>query len=456
MMSPRFRPSLLASLSLLVGCAGSAPASNSKPAPTAPGASASASANGRVSTPATSASAANPPPSDVPPNSDDLVQDNLAGTIDRMPPVTAPCDFARSYRGTIGTSPFSVVLTRKDKKLEGFVAYDSGVGELNLLGTLVDGGKFSFEESKDGKAGGSFEGTCAASTGILSGTWKLGTKSQPFVLKPRPAGATPLAEKRRVIGPPADQEPMCNLDVQSPAVFGLGDAARAGRINAHLKIQFGGLSEAEAEKQVNSCPSGTENHVLAWYSVEMDQQAVLSVVENGYLYLGPAVHGDFNAAAAATSVDIPSGKKLALGDIVTSSKALRPVVHSCMKLVVDQIGSGDEWWFERDIQGMPADKNGEPVEETARDFDPKSVKEPSFLVLSDGLAVLIRNQPTVSAFLELQGVVIRWGALVRAGVLKSNSPISRVWANVKPLGANEPACTRYFEPKWTQMKKRAN
>lgn len=409
-----------------------------------------------MSTPAASASAVAPPPSDVPPNTDDLVQDGLAGTVDRMVSQTAPCDFARSYRGTIGTSPFSIVLTRKGKNLEGFVAYDSGVGELELRGTVADDGNVSFDESKDGKAGGHFEGTCAAATGILSGTWKLGAKSQPFVLKPRPAGATPMAERRRVIGPPADQEPMCNWDVRSPVVFGLGDAAKTGRINAHLKINFGGLNEAEAERLVVACAGGSENHVYGSYSVEMDEQGIVSVVENGYLYLGPAVHGDFTAGAGATSIDVPSGKKLALGDIVTSSKALRPIVHSCMKLVVDQIGSGDEWWFERDIQGMPADKNGEPVEETSREFDPKSIKEPSFLVLSDGLAVLIRNQPTVSAYLELQGVVIKWGALVRGSVLKSNSPITRVWANVKPLGANEPACTRYFEPKWNQMKKRAN
>ena len=395
-----------------------------------------------VAMPSASAPAKSPPLED-----DTTGLDLLAGTIDADTP-PAPCDYSRNYRGTVGKSPWSVILSRKGSALEGHVAYDAGGGELDVRGTVRPDGTITFEESKDGKTGGQIEGQCAPDTGIISGTWKLGPKSQPFVLKPRGAKGTPLFERRRVIGAPQEEDSWCYWDVRNPLVFGLGDAERSARINAHLRIKFHFLNEAEAERIVTKCPKDTSNQVRGYYSIEANEQGLLSVLENGYVYLGPAVHGDFTAAAAAISIDVPTGRSLVLTDIVTSSKALRPVVKSCMKFLVESIGDGDEWWFERDIQGVPADKDGEPVEETAPTFVPSSLHEPSFLVLPEGLAVLIRGQPTVSSYLEMQGPVIQWGALVRASILKTNSPVARLWAGVKPLGPSDPSCVRFLKPKW--------
>jgi hypothetical protein len=92
------------------------------------------------------------------------------------------------------------------------------------------------------------------------------------------------------------------------------------------------------------------------------------------------------------------------------------------------------------------------VEETAPTFVPSSLHEPSILVLPDGIAALLRNQPTVSAGLSLRGPVIRWSALLRAGVLKARSPIARLWAGEKSA-AGEPACQRVFEPRWVKSPK---
>lgn len=379
--------------------------------------------------------------------------DLLYGAIDKEV-LTAPCDFSRNYRGKVGDSRWSVILKRKDSSLEGFVAYDNGSGDLTLRGSVRPDGTFVFEESKDGQKGGQIEGRCAKETGVLSGSWTQGKTTRDFTLSPRSARGVGIFERRRQLGKPIEDEPSCYWDVSHPAVFGLGDAARAGLINAHLKIRFIGLNEASTEQLVLTCPKGTDNHVTGYYSIEMNENGLLSILENGYVYLGPAAHGDFNAAAAAISIDIPSGRKLVLTDIVTSSKALRPVVTSCMKLVVEKLDGGDEWWHERSIQGVPSDKNGDPVEETSKDFVPSSIHEPSFLVLPDGLAVLIRGQNTVGAFLEMQGPVIQWGALLRAGVLKSNSPVARLWSNAKPLAANDASCVRFFSPKWNTPVKR--
>lgn len=191
-----------------------------------------------------------------------------------------------------------------------------------------------------------------------------------------------------------------------------------------------------------------------WCSVEANTRGLLSVVENGYVYLGPQVHGDFRAAEAAVSIDVPSGRRLALGDLVISTKAFRPPAASCMKLFTASVGSGDEWWWERDMQSVPADKNGEPVDENAPTFDPRSLHEPSILVLPDGIAVLLRNQPTVSATLASRGPVVRRGALLRANALKPRSPAARPWAGEKPLPEGEAACTRVFVPRWVVSKPR--
>ena len=91
----------------------------------------------------------------------------------------------------------------------------------------------------------------------------------------------------------------------------------------------------------------------------------------------------------------------------------------------------------------------EEVDLDSPDLNLRTVFAPSFLLLSEGMAVLIRNQPTVSAALELQGPVIRWGALLRAGILQGASPVARLWKDDVPLPAGEPACIRFFKPRWS-------
>jgi hypothetical protein len=433
----------------LFACSCGAPASP----PVVPGAPPAPLVSASPASSAAPAASAAPSTDTAPPvaSDEDEAQNNLAGTLDADGP-KAPCDFARSYRGKIGEDSLSVVLSKASTKLQGFSAYDTGFGDIELSGAVQADGTFTLAERKDGKDTAALRGRCASETGILTGTWTQGSVTRPFTWSPREAGGTPLAQRARKIERKGKGSE-CNWNVRSPAVFGLGDADRTGRINAFLKVRFPGANEEEMERKVTQCPPGADNQVQGWYSVEANTNGLLSVVENGYAYLGPQVHGDFGAAEAATSVDVPSGRRLALGDLVISSKALRPLVTSCMKLFTESVGGGDEWWWERDIQGVPADKNGDPVDEKAPTLDPKSLHDPSILVLPDGIAVLLRNQPTVSAQLALRGPVIRWGAMLRAKVLKAGSPAARLWAGEKPLAEGEPACTRVFMPRWVKPRK---
>lgn len=381
---------------------------------------------------------------------EDVEFDNLAGTIDSDGP-PAPCDFARTYRGTVGKAPCSVTLSRKGSKVRGSVAYDAGFGELELVGAVEADRKLTVTETAKGRAIATLSGVCDPATGAISGSWSGGGEMKALVLKPRDADGVPLVQRRRQFGKPLQDAPSCHWDVRRPAVFGLGDPGRTARINDHLRVRFVGASEVDMERRVKQCDPGTSQHVLGWYSIEANTQGLLSVLSNGYVYFGPAVHGAFNAAADAINIDIPTGRKLTLSQVVQSSRAFRPLVHSCMLFVADHLdpdGGGDGWWWERAIQGVPTDKDGEPVEESDPAFVPSSLYEPSFLVLPDGIAVLIRNQPTVSSAIELTGPVLRWGALLRAGVLNRRSPVRRLWANTKPLPSGEPTCVRFFEPRW--------
>jgi hypothetical protein len=87
----------------------------------------------------------------------------------------------------------------------------------------------------------------------------------------------------------------------------------------------------------------------------------------------------------------------------------------------------------------------------AEEGEPSSIREPGFLVLEDGLAVVMTGMPTVGAGLEFIGPVIRWGALLREGILKRSSPVSRLWAKERPLEKGQPACQRIFTPSGSIM-----
>jgi hypothetical protein len=406
---------------------------------TAPPPSASASgplAAASASAPAASSSAAAPLAS-APEDESDGGPDEGAGSIDTdIPP--APCDLSRPYRGEIGKKTVSVILARSGDALRGATAYDGNTGEIELVGTAAEG-KFTLTERKDRKDLATMRGSCEAATGILAGTWNQGTTTLEFRLRPRAAGGVGIAQRVKQIGTPSEEQTSCTWKVRSPVVFGLGNAERTARINTALRIQF--PNETDMERQILACGPKVDRHVNGWYSIEANAGGLLSVLLNGYTYMGPAAHGDWNAGGAAVSLDIPTGRRLALKDIVTSSKALRPLIKSCMPFAGNILG-WNEWQLEQSIQGVEAE-----------DREPSSVRDPSFLVLPDGLAVLMRNMPTVGAIFEFQGVVVRWGALQRAGLLAPRSPVARLWANQPALAPGDAACARMFFPRWIKPPK---
>ena len=383
-------------------------------------------------------------PTEPPSSAEEAPTDFMAAAIDKKV-TSAPCDFSRAYRGTIGDGGASISLAKTADEVSGALRYDAGTGELELRGTLASG-QLTLKEIVGDKTVGTLSARCDAATGTLSGSWAQDKTSKALVLKPLPAGATPIAQQGRQIGLAEDSR--CTFNVASPIAFGLGDAARTSRINAALKLDFFGVDDKKIERDATACAKGAGIKALGWYAIEANQNGLLSVVMDGYLDIAPSVHGDSNAASRSVSIDVPSGKVLSLRDIVKSPRALRPVVKSCMELTADAIGGGDAWWWEREIQGVPSDKKGKEAEEGSPTFDPKSLHDPAILVLPDGLAVLIPPQTTAASGVSGQGPVIQWGALVRAGILNDKSVVARLWAGAQPLPPEAPACVRYFRQGW--------
>jgi hypothetical protein len=179
------------------------------------------------------------------------------GTIDAPSP-PAPCDFARFYRGAMDGTKLSIVLRRSGGSLRGASAYDGGFGELELTGEVGADNRFQLHERKEGKEIATLEGTCAADSGLLTGKWKQGAVERAFSLRPREASGVGLVERRRKLGKAGDTMPVCDLEIVSPAVFGLGDDPRTARINGFLRMGFG-ASEAEIEARVKQCPPGGDS-----------------------------------------------------------------------------------------------------------------------------------------------------------------------------------------------------
>lgn len=120
-----------------------------------------------------------------------------------------PCDFERSYRGTVGKTPLTVLLTRR-AGLGGAVHYDRSGPSLALTSGSVNGGAVRFTEH----GGGSFDGKCDAETGRIAGTYTLKGKPQSFELWPRPKAWPPLYRVTRET-PVAGNFPGC-ARVQKP------------------------------------------------------------------------------------------------------------------------------------------------------------------------------------------------------------------------------------------------
>ena len=114
-----------------------------------------------------------------------------SGNIDGQT-TTATCDFERPYRGKIGDVAATLVFSKKENKLAGAIAYDSGAGELPLRGEVGADNTWSAAEVVGAKTAGVLTGRCDPTTGALTGSWVMKGDPKNLQFKPLPKGSMPI------------------------------------------------------------------------------------------------------------------------------------------------------------------------------------------------------------------------------------------------------------------------
>lgn len=427
---------------LALGVVGCSPAPTALPAaaPELPAVVASASA---APPPSASAAPAAPAAPEWVVDDDGTGQKLLADPDDAGVPA-APCYGARVYRGAIAESRLTLRITADGGRLSGLAHYDVPGPGIAISGELR-GDAFTLDE----RGAGRFEGKCVAATGALTGSYALKGKKTPFFLSPRPAGEAAIhlvRERLRVTSPapshcqklgktkesqvvkegiclPTDpaalaalQEEtgagLCTLELRTPRLFGLANPAAERAANAALTHDGFGYASPELRAAVKRCPAGDETRISGGFTVLYNAGDVLTVSLAGSV-------NQANAAHAATFgpetvvVDLATGKRLAIGDVVTDEKAFHDAIVAC-----------DEWLRE-DV-----------------DWDPKGElrKAPRWAVVPGGLAVVVGDVPPIKNGMQGRGPIASFASLARRKLLRADSPVARLWAGVAPAQEGEPFC----------------
>lgn len=387
----------------------------------------------------------------------------------------AQCDFRRLYRGIVGKQArLSVRLGAGAGQggLSGRLHYDLPGPAIEVAGEVRPDGSFKLEE----KGAGVFEGRCAQGTGVLSGTYSLKGKSQPFELRPRhpgeaslfgrkvieqgfmpnppicsrvtdkrittpletrgPKGETelticyPRAIKDR-LDPPAEFVGMtgvCQASYDAVQVFGLGSEDAEKLANAALSHEGRPWRTPAMVAEVRKCSrEAGDAGMSVWggYDLFFNEREVLSVRLSG----GSRQFRSFLFESSALTLDLSSGRSLALGDVVTDEARLAGVARGCLPL------------YRRVIPGF---FGLEPGEDFAEHFGWKSPERPRWVVVPGGLALLAHYGDQVEAALSDSGIVVPFDVLLREGLLRGDSPVRRLWTDVRPAAPGVPACEMIY------------
>jgi hypothetical protein len=356
----------------------------------------------------------------------------------------APCDLSRVYRGSIGSSTITIQLSRSGEALQGTASYDLSGAPIEMTGTYR-GDTLILNE----KGAGRFQGTCDGKTGQLSGTYELKKKTSPFALAPRPLGEAAIhsirervstrspvppscarlgrtTESRTVNGRyclPNDPKALaelqeesgvglCSLELWSPRVFGLANPAAERLANAALTHDGFGYAAPDVRATVNRCPLYGEMKVSGGFQIVHNQAGVLSVFFSGWVSETGAAHGA-GIGPAGVNVDLQTGRRLVIGDLVTSESAFRDAILGCV--------------------------TGDPGEFTWGTPDAFR-KAPRWVIVTGGIAVVIGDVAPIMHGAEGTGPVASFAALAGRRLLRGDSPVARLWAGVKPAASNAPLC----------------
>lgn len=319
--------------------------------------------------------------------------------------------------GKIGTSDASLRLVRNNKALQGRYFYHKVGTDLALTGAITDTG-FTLEEQVGGQVTGKFAGTCETPE-RMKGTWTSpdGKRSLPFEFAVPTklevvARVQKFKTKAKVKSEFGDS---CAFERSLPAIFG----AKTGEVDGQLQASVDrfvakwGLMSAEYEADAKRCSDEGEKMLLvdfnANFSVVPGHSEVLILQFGGYYQYAKTAHPTNAAGASVLNLDLATGNAIEPDKLFTKLDEVRRIAGAECSTI-------------------------EEVREYLGD---------AFYLLPDGIRVAGVGFPHVMAVYTYQGPVLSYEGLLGYGLLRSDSPMSRLWASVKPTKA---LCKKKWTP----------
>lgn len=354
------------------------------------------------------------------------------------PEIEAPCDFSRLYRGGVGkesevsignATQMSVALQKSPNgTLSGTIRYDRAGAVMPIAGgSAKPDGSFQLTE----KGAGTFVGRCNEA-GVLSGTFTHRNKKQPFTWFPRPQHWPALHRHTQT-----KKVKTCEVHATTIRYFG-GSAAINQAVNRSLDP---GLFAGHVQ-DVGACPKRMlhESHSLVSFAT-----ADVVTIQTGTSSDYGGAHPMNSAGGSGTTVDLRTGRRVMLRDVVPSPEQLRPLMPACVR---DYMESADVESGEVTVTLSESDVvcDAYPFANYLWGCDPnEKTPEPTWALVRGGIAILATGHGHAEAFRDGSGPIVSWAALLREGLLDPKSPVARLWQGVAPAEKRAPACVSGFK-----------
>jgi hypothetical protein len=253
---------------------------------------------------------------------------------------------------------------------------------------------------------------------VLDGTWSDAGQTAPFHLEAVAAHPTPLVATRKLSvthkpkkGDPGSKE--CKYEQSIAEIYGAGTPEAELAINQQPVDVVPFLVARSEHDAVRTCEEGLE----ASYdlSVIATFRGLLTTEGGGSVALEGAAHpSNFDGFHRETWV-LATGHKVTEADVFSSFP--EALLKRCAPLTVAAVaGSADPGNVETLISQRSIDLTPAGVRVWSSAYSP------------------------AAAVLTGQGPVLTWGALVKAGALRADSPARAAWEGIAPAGPSDPEC----------------
>jgi hypothetical protein len=366
---------------------------------------------------ATAEASAAPPPAPVTEASSAPLSAPASPSTSAAPAPDSGCDLRWGFHGTVAGQETFLRLERTGDAIKGRYFYAKFGIDIPLEGTLDPANHIELTEGDPQKPSGRFTGSCDLATGVLEGSWtggKPGSKTFRFErVVPR---ATPLVAKKKLsvtakaktLGPGNLKE--CRNTQELVEIFGAGTPEAEDRINKHVAAGSAPCAPSEMEECETGGSCQYSEGVIGTF------RGLVTIVRGGQSYIDGAAHPENFIGFDLTTFDLATGSRVTDSDLwVTVPEGL---VKRCNAAFFGEPDGGDADEF---LVSMWPD---------GRRFD----------LNERGVHIFNVGFPHFAGAYTGQGPTLTWGALLREGALRADSPVKRAWQGIAKAKPGDAEC----------------